>query len=260
MSVPPLQPGQAYRLKATHANAWSRAANAHDARSLGGGAEFPRTQWQGDVRLIKNDSGFDCDAGDALAIADDVVVTPEDVAIETNFLRWGPQLVFTGVKPDLETPVAKNQHIGKFAVLLEPLPDGSTGPAVFSGIVTAPITLAHADHTLCDLAHDSFTLTSSFYGAAEIVKKYEWPADSDTWYAAVKIGMFVAPILDGVAQASIADGASGDVEILWGGDPSETIVAWNDHMAGGNAAGSGKDVMVYFHREKGRWSIKELEC
>lgn len=259
MTVPSLQSGQSYRLMASHFNAFGRAANAHDAGLPGGGSDVTLTQWQTDVRMIRNDSGEDCDAGDALALSG-VVVTPEDVDIATNFMRWGPQLMFTGVKPDLQTPVAKNKHIGNFAVLLDPTPDGKPGRAVFSGLVTAPITLAHADHTLVDLAHDTFRLTSSFYGAGEIISKFEWPAESDTWYAAIKLGMFVAPILDGVAQESIADGASGDVEILWGDDPSETIVAWNDHMAGGNAVGSGKDVMVYFHREKGRWSIKELEC
>ncbi len=260
MPTPRYSVGESWRPLASALNAYGAAADHH---AQTGGVIPPPTspaaQWSGDVRQIYNGSGEDCDAGDVLAL-DGVIVTPEDIAIDENFLRWGPQLVFNGVKPDLQDPVGNIQHIGKFAVLLEPIPAGHPGKAVFSGIVTCPIAKDHDDHVFADLAHDTFRLTTNFYGAAEILYKSEWPAASDNWYAVVKLGLFQSPLIYGVTQEEIAADASGDVQVLWNNNASQTITAWNEHMHGGNAVGSGKDVMMSFHRDRGRIQIEEMEC
>lgn len=290
MTVPQLQPGQTYRTKASHFNAFARAANAYDARLLGGGVDLPRTQWQPDVRLIRNDSGEDCEAGDVLAI-EGVVTTPEDLELDgadpdpglesaAYFQRWGPELIFKGVQPDLSSPVLLNQHVGRFAVLLEPIPHDATNPkhglAVFNGIVTCPIDMVYADHPFADLAHDTRRLTSNWYGSAEIIYTQRlvdgvvddlWESGPEvvTWYATVRLGNFRSEELEVVVSeaSGIAYGASGTASVKWGGvlaDPLQTLTIYFNRLGTGNTLTNGRAADVRYDRSMQQWRVMGANC
>lgn len=253
MTVPSLQPGQTYRLKSRHFNAFSRAANAHDAGALGGGADVPRSVWDSSVRLIRNDSGEDCDAGDALDITD-CVVTPDEAGVtNTNFLPWSPELIFIGTKAP--AIVSGTSHNVQVAVLLGPLPSGATGPAVCSGIVTCRLNVAHAHHDRADLTDGTFRLNSSFYGPAEIVKLFDPPAGGADYSAVVRLGNFVAPVMNGTTLQEIPNVDSGNVQLSFFTGNSETIVAHNSRMGLGTI-GNTKRVSVVFQRDVAQWQIQ----
>lgn len=219
----------------------------------GGGQQTKRRVRPLDLVRIKNTSGADRSQFDVLGISrDGLLVTPAENAQESLDQRF----VYVG-----KTPVWP-EHIGRWAVLVEEIASGAIGWAAMGGMYAAQIEVQHADHDRVDIPDNSGAggngkLWSGWQGAGEIITS---ESGTGTKWATIRLGGWDSPLLDGVAQESIADGASGNVEVEWNGSPSQTIVAWNDHMAGGNAVGNGKDVMVYFHREKGRWSVKELEC
>jgi hypothetical protein len=264
MTIPFLQSGQQYRLKAPHFNAFAQAANAYSSTELQGGGDVLPTQWQTDVRLIQNDSPDDAAAGDVLAI-EGVVITPEDAQVDTNWMRWPGDLVFSGVKPDLLKPIVLYPHVGHFAVLLEPIPKGKQGLAVFSGIVTAPINLVYYEHPFADVAHDTRQLTSNWYGAAEILYTQEWPVDSGKFYAAVKLSNFQSTELEVVISQSggIAANGSGLVDVYWRGvvtNPLQSETAYLHWMHGGNAVAEGKQAIARYDRDKQQWRIRNVEC
>lgn len=269
MSTPRYSPGDSWRPLATALNSYGAAADWYAGTGGGSGPPTPLPEpWQGDVRWIRNDSGEDCDAGDVLAI-DGVVVTPEDIAIEENFLRWGPELIFIGVKPDLETPVALNKHVGHFAVLLDPIPHDESNPkygrAVYSGIVTAPIDLVYAHHPFADVAHDTFRLTSNWYGSAEILYNQEWPAESDNWFAAMRVSNFrTQELLVEVSEGyGIPHGSSGDAKVYWGGvltNPLQTIEIHFTRLGLGNTLSAGTMADVRYNRSTQHWEVMGANC
>lgn len=291
MPVPTnFQAGQQFRPKAAHVNAWGRAANALDQRALGGGVDLSAASWQASVRLIRNDSGEDCDAGDVLAI-EGVVTTPEELELDgvdpdpglesrAYFDRWAPQLVFVGVKADLTSPALLNQHVGRFAVLLEPIPHDATNPkyglAVVDGVVTAPIDLLYADHPRADLAHDTRRLTSNWYGSAEILYTQRlvdgvvndlWESGPEivTWYATVRLGNFCTEELEVVVTQSggIAYGASGTANVKWAGsltDPLQTLTIHFNRLGLGNTLAAGTVADVRYDRSMQQWRVMGANC
>jgi hypothetical protein len=126
-------------------------------------------------------------------------------------------------------------------------------------VVEAQLDVDYADHPFEDIAHDTFRLTSNWYGAAQILYKVQ--VDS-VWWAKVRIGNFQAPDYDGVVQTGgITAGSSGNVNLHYeGADTSETLTVHHDHMEGSHDAAANDECRIAFFKDVQKWRIKELEC
>jgi len=251
VTIEKVSPGQAFRPSARVWNTFVEMANsAPDATPAKGTRVRPLH-----IVRCRNDSGSDREQWDVLGVkqTDGLVVT----AAENDQESIDQRFVLVGEAP------AWPDHIGRWAMCIEQIPDGSIGLVALGGIIAAQITVVHADHDRADILYNGGSggngqLESDWQGAAEILTKQ---SGTGTKWAVLRIADWSYTALQGVAQATIGADSSGAVQIEWGGSASETKAAvWNDHLHGGNAVGNGKDVSVNFNRSRGRWWIEELEC
>jgi len=110
---------------------------------------------------------------------------------------------------EVEAP-ALADHIGKWVVLAEQIPDGGIGKAYVSGMCLCKINIVSTAHRFAEIADaDEEKLVSAYIGTAKII----WAeAGTGTKWAVIE---FPAPSRTGVAklQANIAAGASGNVKL-----------------------------------------------
>jgi hypothetical protein len=117
-----VQPGQRLEITAEAFNAFLDAARAVREHKVFGteAAQFFR---QSGIVKVKNVSGADRGRFAVLGLTEPIILPADN---ESEFKR---QVTFEGVVP------AKNDHKGKFAVLLEPVADGKIGLGVVAGVV-----------------------------------------------------------------------------------------------------------------------------
>ena len=269
-NVEKLQPGQKYRYRARHHNAFADAANAPPPNGpppgVGG---WP----SGDVISLRNDSGEDVKAFELLAI-EGVGIDPTKAKANDTPHRWADSLIHKGVKPDLTKPGSAgkphSRHIGHFAILLEPLKHQTTGRqkigrAVISGLVTARLKVDYDDHPFADVADGSFVLTSNWYGSAEILYKHEIdPGDSHQW-AIVRLSNFRTAELEvKVAEPyGIQAGGSGSAVVWWNEletNPKQTLQAHLKWMHGSFDSSLGSEARLRYDRDKQQWRFVAREC
>lgn len=246
--------GQNFRMSAPAYNAFVDAANAHAAGQRNTATDPRDAPYAGDLVWLRNDSGTDADPFDVLGV-EGVPIPPADNLVAFSYAGSLGGFALIGKVPDT------TKHIGQWAVLLEPIANGRTGPAVISGVATIELAVPSTvyPHRFVDIAHNSRRAVSQWYGAAEIL--YEQTTGGRRW-AYVRLGNFESPTYPGkVTQAGgIAADASGSVQIYAGGTGRETITAHFDWMSGTNTAGQNKECLVRFFRDQQRWRIVELEC
>lgn len=161
------------------------AARAHRERERGTGREAKPSLRQGDVVLIRNDSGGDADRFGVLGI-DGPVVDPAD-----DDLEFKGRVALSGVEP------TRADHLGVFSVLLEPIADGKTGIGQVSGVCVAKVNVVDAAHRYADVTGGSAAqLTSANLGGAQIL----WKSGTGSQFAVVKLG--VAPLVKFDAKLS----------------------------------------------------------
>ncbi|ADV62997.1 hypothetical protein Isop_2423 [Isosphaera pallida ATCC 43644] len=117
-----VQPGQRLEITAEAFNAFldaARAAREHKQF----GTEASQFFRQSGIVKVKNASGADRGRFAVLGLTEPIILPANN---ETEFKR---QVTFEGVVP------AKNEHKGKFAVLLEPVAASKIGLAVVAGVV-----------------------------------------------------------------------------------------------------------------------------
>jgi hypothetical protein len=117
-----VQPGQRLEITAETFNTFldaARAAREHKQF----GTEASQFFRQSGIAKVKNVSGYDQPRFGVLGLTEPIIL-PAD-----NEMEFKRQVTFEGVVP------AKNDHRGKFAVLLEPIADGKIGLAVIAGVV-----------------------------------------------------------------------------------------------------------------------------
>jgi len=219
--------------------------------------QAPDRQFPIDNVLIKNASGTGCLTGDILAL-DDVVIdadTFDDSGV--NAIEWASHVIWSGTKPNTSTPTPTYAHIGRFAVLTEPIANGSIGYGVVDGLVVAKLDMDYADHPYADIAHNTYRLTSNWYGAAEIL--YTEQVDA-TWWGLVRVGAFQAPLYKGVADSTISSGSSGTVSLWYAGADTSENVTCHLWMEGSNDIASGSECVMRFFRDEQKWVITEAEC
>jgi hypothetical protein len=117
-----VQPGQRLEITAEAFNAFLDAARAVREHKVFG-TEASQFFRQSGIVKVKNASGADRGRFAVLGLTEPIVLPADNPA---EFKR---QVTFEGVVP------AKNEHKGKFAVLLEPVAAGKIGLGVVAGVV-----------------------------------------------------------------------------------------------------------------------------
>lgn len=133
----------------------------------------PLTRPSGIVR-IRNDSGVDRNRFDVLGV-DGVIFDPAD---DEDAFKNAPALV--GVTPAAE-------HANRFVVLLEPLADGSIGPAMAQGICPVKLDVQDAGHSFAEAVAGQCgaLISASGSGGAQILWK---AAGTGQQWALVRVG------------------------------------------------------------------------
>jgi len=180
--VPKVKRGDRIVFRADHWNTFADAANAHIERQLGRGA-LPRTDaWRPNVALrVRNITGSDQGRGAVLGIWQPVFhpATAEDA--------FCGEMVIDGRVPD------EDADIGRFVVLLGPVPAGKIGYGAVAGVAPVRINVEAEDEDrfadICDGVTDYLTTGPS--GSAFVLwreKQYSPPPTTGEQWAYVLIG------------------------------------------------------------------------
>jgi hypothetical protein len=173
-----VQPGDALKIPASTFNTFIDAARDFQQRTRHLGQQATPTHRSAGIVLVRNESGYDRDRFDVLAVSGSVF-TPSDLDAFKN------DVVLTGA-----TPTAGRDD-GKFVILQEPLEDGAIGRAVLSGVTPVRIDVANADHQFADVAdNDATKLISADHGEAQILWK---ETGTGLKWALVRLGNVGAP-------------------------------------------------------------------
>jgi hypothetical protein len=111
------------------------------------------------VILIRNDSGDNRDRFDILGL-DDILIDPAD-----NEVVFANMQAMVGVTPT-------SDHLGMFAILLEPVAGGGIGRALLMGVTAVKVDIVDSSHAFADVDDgECGNLISGFAGSAEILWK-----------------------------------------------------------------------------------------
>jgi len=149
--------GEPFGMSAAAYNAFVDAARAHaQQQHLFGPPRHPENPLQGQV-LVRNDTGEPCDRYSVLGIAGPLI-DPVD-----NLPEFQRILGVRGVTPAAE-------HIGRFVILLEPLPAGSIGRACIDGVCPVEVEMAAETDGYADVTPGVVArLRSAESGAARLL-------------------------------------------------------------------------------------------
>ncbi|MBI1389923.1 MAG: hypothetical protein GC154_15895 [bacterium] len=125
MSFRRVHTGERLKIPARTFNAFIDAAEAHQRHGVGD-VRQRNVSNTNDYVLVKNNSGGDLDRFSVVGI-DGVIISPDD-----NLDQFKSRIALTGVTPTAD-------HTGKFAVLLEPAPDGQLVRAAIDGLTVCKV-------------------------------------------------------------------------------------------------------------------------
>lgn len=132
--------GDRWTPTATVLNGWQDAADYVRDRERGGGTLPGRSALiQGSIIKVKNTSGADCDRLAVLGI-DAPIFSPDD-----NLDAFRTRVGLKGVTPILP------DHQSKWVVLLRPLANGASGPALAAGVVPVRVYVNDLGDQYCDV-------------------------------------------------------------------------------------------------------------
>jgi len=242
--------GQKFRPSASMHNQLVGLLNG-DRPGLGAAGILSGFSSSGIVR-VKNSSGGARSQYEILGLGSPVITPTASLG---NFKQ---QILLDGTTP------AANGHTGKFGILLEPLSSNAIGLAVVDGLAICQIEVVHEWHRYADVTDASAVkLTSNFVGAAEILYA---ESGTGTKWAVVRIGIQPGVSLRGKANATIAKGASGTINIYDGAAGSEVTTGATISAYAKVAAISSTSVFVtveFFPDEPGypwRAYVNPWEC
>jgi len=149
-------------------------------------------------------------------------------------------------------------HLGRFAVLQEPIAAWSYGDAVAWGVTVGQVVVNHISHDRADVDPSGGSqLVTAFYGAAEIL--YLDPGVGTRW-AVLRIGPFVAPPLKAYTNVQIPVGGSGTVSLYRNGSAVTTVTAYLNWLAGNQPVPANTELLVQFFRDENKWVIVGAGC
>jgi hypothetical protein len=178
-----VQPGEPLAIPAAAYNAFIDAARAHmDSRQDRG--QEPRAAFRSSgIVPIKNASGSDRSRFDVLGI-DYPLFWPES---DLDAFKNHPG--FQGRVP------SSIDHLGRFAVLLEPAPAGALARACVAGVCPAQVDVTDTAHQYADIKDGSHLLASAETGAAHILTTI---AATGVQWCLVRLGVpFPIPAFEG---------------------------------------------------------------
>jgi len=152
--------GDALRIPAETFNTFIDAARDFKARRQSSTRTPGFDVQQTGIVRVKNASGTDRERFEVLGI-DRPLFTPAD-----NLLSFQNQIAFVGVTP------IEADHLGRFAVLLEPLRDGMIGQAILSGVTPVRLNVLDEEHDWADIEDgETDSLKTDTAGSAFILWK-----------------------------------------------------------------------------------------
>ena len=170
-----VQSGQPLKIPAETFNAFLDAAQDFRSRQQSRTRDAQPTFRQTGIVKVKNASGEDRGRFDILGI-DRPLFTPTD-----NLETFQNDILLVGVVPD------KEDHPGRFCILLEPLTVDSIGVAVISGVCPVRLDIEEESDTFAEIEHEETGfLKSGGSGSATILWK-EPGTGADKW-AVVRLG------------------------------------------------------------------------
>jgi len=232
MSVDKPQQGEPLKISARLLGQAYEAGEDFARRRRMGASQPPAPRgWNQCIVQVKNDSGADRIAGDALEIGASLLTTLDD-----RHLWFG---------------AAKRSGNGVCGVLTEPIKSGEIGPMCVSGVVLAYVDVGDEDHTHCYLPDNASMFQSDFGGTAQIIQK---PGGTGSKWCAVLLGVQQDIVRRGKAAASIADGASGNCNLWIDGAVKGTVTGYNDWNTSG-ALASGDELRLHWLHDRNRWEV-----
>lgn len=166
--------GQPVEFNARQFNTIIDAAKLLRDRQLQG-RQVRRESRDGDIILVQNDTGAACDRFDVLGITGPIITRAQN---EAEFFA----------RPTIRGVAPETSHLGRFVVLLEPLPIGAIGHGVVSGICHARVYMHAAGDTTADIKPGDGSQLESGTGVATVLW-HEAPAEYPaTCWAMVRLG------------------------------------------------------------------------
>jgi hypothetical protein len=246
--------GQAFDPSASTWNAFCAATEEVIASQMdaGSGRNSSRKSSQNTVIWIRNDSGDDLDQFNILGL-ETPLVTPDD-----NLDEFKGHPALSGDTPD------KDKHIGKFAILLEPIPAGEFGRACISGLCVVQIEVSSNEewYDYADIKDDEATkLKGAPHGAAQVLWK---ETGTGTKWALVRMGTPQGQTCYwGKLDGSLSSGSSATVSIYWKDplvDSNNNVTAYAPPLLKTGSLDSGKWVEVVYRPDAQKWYVRLAEC
>lgn len=171
MAIQKVNPGQKFKMPAEAYNAFVDAAQAHK-RNLNQSVNMksPNTR---DVITIKNMTGETLDRFNVVGIGEPIYDP------ETQPIDFSEDIIFEGETPDIE------EHVGKWAVLLDGCTDGDFVEAKVIGVTACKIDVDNEDYGYVEIADGEYTLSAAASGSAQILWKESGTGEK---WAIVRIG------------------------------------------------------------------------
>jgi hypothetical protein len=141
-------------------------------------------------------------------------------------------VAFKGISPTVA------DHLGRFAVLLEPVKQGDIGPACVAGVCIVHVDVQDEDHEYADIADGRYRLATSDSGTARILWK---EGGTGTKWAVVRLGA-------GGAAAAVAWGKPQTTPSLSDGWDSFDVDVYAEKEC---TTDTGRDATVRFHKSPG---------
>jgi hypothetical protein len=196
-----VQTGQPLKIPAATFNSFIDAAEDFRARQQSREQESKQSFKQTGIVRVKNESGEDRQRFDILGV-DRPIFTPTD-----NLDSFRNEVALVGVLPD------KDEHAGRFVVLLEPLRENQIGLAVVSGVCAVHVDVNEEADTFAEVNDgDASQLRSAGSGSATILWKE--PGTGAGKWAVVRLGA-VKPIIRKAEMIDMLEQGDTDPAKAW---------------------------------------------
>jgi hypothetical protein len=173
-----VQPGMPLQIPAKTYNAFVDAARDHQQRQMSTSADAQRDKDPSNIVLVKNESGADRARFDILGVTGPIFSRADNAA------TFQDRIALRGVTPTSE-------HVGRFVVLVDAIPNGTIGRAYVSGACLTRVRMLDEAHALADVDDGSAAqLASSEAGAASLiwVEPIAERADPSIAWAVIRFG------------------------------------------------------------------------
>ena len=247
-----VQTGDPLEIPAETFNTFIDTARAfRDSRQNLGGHPLP-TLHDTDIVLVRNDSEADRQRFDVLGI-DSVIFTPTD-----NLPEFQNRPAIKGITPN------KDDHVGKFVVLLEPVADGLIARASIGGLCVARLDVT-SDEEWYGYADIKDTDAEKLKGAPQGAAQVLWKEDGvGTRWAVVRLGTPQGETSYwGKLDAALSSGGSATVSIYWKYalvDSGNKVTAYAPPLLTSGSINSSKWVEVTYRPDAQKWYVTGAEC